>query len=178
MSETSDISKAQIVLASQSPRRRAYMQQLGVDFYVLPSDIPEPLPQHIPPEQNAINLATAKAQAVIARIRNENLTDHGLVVGSDSIVATAAGIQLAKAEDEQEARDMLNNLFGTVSLVITGVALIDIATNEVRPLLTPQKFTSMQLMIRASATLSRPTSPPKTGSTKLARMAYKAALRH
>lgn len=130
MSEITDISQAQVILASQSPRRRAYMEQLGVSFFVMPADIPEPLPQHIPPEQNARQLALEKARAVASRIKQTNPEVSAIIISSDTIVATAEGEQLAKAESEAEARDMLDKLLGNVSLVVTGIALINLATGE------------------------------------------------
>ena len=130
MSEVRDISQARVILASGSPRRRAYLERLDVDFSVMPSDIPEPLPQHIPSEQNAQNLALEKARAVAARVRQSHPELSAVVLGSDAIVATANNEQLAKAETEVEAREMLGKLFGSKSLVVTGVAIIDLTSGD------------------------------------------------
>lgn len=130
MSEVTDISQAEVILASQSPRRRAYMEQLGVAFYVMPADIPEPLPQHIAPEDNAKQLALAKARAVAGRIKRDYPDAPTIILASDTIVATADGEQLAKAETEEEARDMLSKLLGDASLIVSGVALIDPETGQ------------------------------------------------
>lgn len=130
MSEVTDISQARVILASQSPRRCEYMERLGVDFYVMPADTPEPLPQHISPEDNAQQLALEKARAVAERVKQDYPEVTALVLASDTIAATAAGEQLAKAESETQAREMLAKLRSDVALSVTGVAIIDLATGQ------------------------------------------------
>lgn len=130
MSEVADISQAQVILASQSTSRRTYMEQLGVPFFVMPADIPEPLPQHIPPEENAQQLAFKKARAVAKRIRQLDPHLDAIIIASDTIATTSAGRQLAKAEDTLEARSMLSEMLGNIARNTTAVALIDLATGE------------------------------------------------
>ena len=107
-----------IVLASASPRRKMLLEQLGITFDILVSDIEENLQQSLPPEQLAETLALQKAQHVAAIC-----DDSCLVIGADTIVADDAGI-LGKPCDEMDAYRMLSRLSGRVHHVITGVAVI------------------------------------------------------
>lgn len=106
-----------IILASQSPRRKDLLSRMGVEFEVMPSDIPEPLDQSRDPRKNAMELALAKASHIA-----EQFPD-AIVIGSDSIV-TAEGIQLAKPESLREARQMLFSLSQAPSSVVTGIVVV------------------------------------------------------
>ena len=129
MSKAASVSKPQVVLASQSPRRRDYLERMGVSFVVRPADIPEPLPQHITPKENAKRLSLEKAEAVYAQIRDDTDISGACVLASDTIVAID-GEQLAKPIDRDDAERMLRSLLDRVSIVATGVALINGASGE------------------------------------------------
>ena len=71
-----------LVLASASPRRRVLLTDLGLDFAVRPSHVPEPLPVpgEFPPDY-AMRVARLKARkAAIGGGR-------GLILGADTVVA-------------------------------------------------------------------------------------------
>jgi len=55
---------AQLVLASSSPRRITLLHQLGLSFETLAADLDEPLYHCSQPEDQVLELAKAKAQAV------------------------------------------------------------------------------------------------------------------
>lgn len=107
----------QIILASQSPRRKALLAQMGVAFKVVPSNFDEYLNDDRAPETVAIELALGKALTVA-----EEYPDS-IVIGSDTI-ATIDGTQLGKPRDAAEARTMLKLLSGTHNEVTTGVAVV------------------------------------------------------
>jgi septum formation protein len=106
-----------VILASQSPRRKELLSQMGVDYDIVPSNFDEQLDNNRSPEAVAIELATGKAREVAARYLDS------VVIGSDTIV-TVNGEQLAKPHDRQDAHDMLKKLSGTSNDVTTGVAVI------------------------------------------------------
>jgi septum formation protein len=108
-----------LVLASSSPRRRELLEQAGYDFVVTAPSIPEPDDAFngLTPAQQAESLAYFKAAAVA------EAHPLALVLGADTIVA-AAGHVLGKADDEDEARQMLTTLSGTRHEVVTGVAVL------------------------------------------------------
>ncbi len=106
-----------IVLASSSPRRKMLLEQLGIKFDVISSDIHEDVENSLVPEQIAETLALRKAQAVASSLSNS------IVIGADTVVVDNVGI-LGKPKDEPDAYQMLSRLSGQVHRVITGLALI------------------------------------------------------
>lgn len=108
-----------LILASQSPRRSALLQEAGYHFEVLPSTVDESsyYRQGMDPEVYARTLALAKAQAV-ARLRPEDW-----VLGADTIV-DCQGKVIGKARDAAHAEQITREVFAQVHRVITGMALV------------------------------------------------------
>jgi septum formation protein len=107
------------ILGSASPRRREILQQLGLQFRVEPSRIPEPVRNagETPPDY-AVRMACMKAAEVAARHTS------GLVIGIDTIVVLGKSI-LGKPQTRAEARSMLQRLSGRWHEVLSGICLID-----------------------------------------------------
>ncbi len=105
-----------LVLASASPRRRALLAQLGIDFAVETSDVPE----RPDPAESATayvrRVAAAKADAIAAR------RPDAIVLAADTEVVLDER-PLGKPADAAEAHAMLRALSGRSHEVITGVAL-------------------------------------------------------
>jgi septum formation protein len=106
-----------LILASESPRRKELLSQLGVAFTVMPSGISEQFPAG-PPQDGVVALALAKARAVAARI------DSGVVLGADTEVVLG-GTAFGKPRDHEDARRMLRALSGRQHEVMTGLALVE-----------------------------------------------------
>jgi septum formation protein len=111
---------AVLVLASASPRRRDLLAGAGLRFEVLPADVPEEVRAGEPPRALVERLATAKAEAVRARLPSR---PPRLVLGSDTVVVLGDEI-LGKPRDAEEALAMLTRLAGRTHTVWTGVALL------------------------------------------------------
>jgi septum formation protein len=111
-----------IILASQSPRRSELLKQMGLDFVVRPSNYDEHLDENRATDQVAPELALGKALDV-AREHPD-----AFVIGADSIVALGRR-QLGKPKSLDEARQMLTDLAGRESRVVTGVALLNLKKN-------------------------------------------------
>ncbi len=105
-----------IILASQSPRRKEIMEQVGLSFQVHPSDAEEVLDTSLPLPQAIEQLALQKASSVA------KLFPHDIVVGADTLVCLKQEI-LGKPHTEEEARWMLERLSDHTHQVITGVAI-------------------------------------------------------
>jgi septum formation protein len=103
-----------LVLASQSPQRRAILESLGVRFSVRPSGFAET--EHGPGHEVALANALGKARAV-PRVDGET------VLGVDTVVELA-GRLWGKPVDESEARMTLRALSGVTHTVVSGVALV------------------------------------------------------
>lgn len=112
-----------LILASSSPRRRALAGELGLPVELRPADIPEKSRPGERPEATARRLALEKARAAAAA------GGAGVVLGGDTIVVNRGRI-LGKPADTAEAAEMLRSLRGRTHRVITGVALVDLATGR------------------------------------------------
>ena len=113
-----------LILASNSPRRKALLALGGRDFEVRPADVDESVQAGESPQAYVQRLAVEKAQKVA-----ENL-DSGLVLAADTTVADEGRI-LGKPEDAEAAREMLSSMRGKRHTVYTGLALLDAESGEV-----------------------------------------------
>lgn len=105
-----------VVLASQSPRRRDLLTLIGIPHRIDPADIDETvLPGESPP-RHCERLAREKVALVATRHTS------ALVVGSDTIVVVDGDI-LGKPSDDNDAVRMLARLSGRSHDVYTGVAI-------------------------------------------------------
>ena len=116
---------AEIILASASPRRRALLSDLGLEFAVAPSHIPEHQQDGETPEQMVRRLSREKALAAAA----QQSAASGYYIAADSTVVLD-GAALAKPLDAADARAMLTRLRGTAHQVITGLTAYDAATGR------------------------------------------------
>lgn len=130
----------QIVLASQSPRRKQLMEMAELQFDIIIADVDETNPPGMPAEEVPSFLARKKADAVSHR------APGAIVVSADTIVLLD-GMILGKPTDAANAIEILGMLSGRMHRVITGVCIrkdelerVFSVTTEVyfRPLSTEQ----------------------------------------
>jgi len=110
---------SQIILASSSPRRRELLDQIGVNYEVLPVDIDETARPDEDPEVFVQRLALEKAQTGYKKQQN-SLS----VLGSDTIVILNNRI-LGKPKNKKDGLSMLSGLSGHEHQVLTAVAMVD-----------------------------------------------------
>ncbi len=105
-----------LILASQSPRRRALLERVEVPFEAQVSPVDETLTTPMSPAEAVQTLARRKARPVA--------TDRpsALVLAADTVVAHNGEI-LNKPADSSHARAMLRRLRDTSHTVYTGLAL-------------------------------------------------------
>jgi septum formation protein len=103
-----------LVLASRSPRRRAILEQLGVEFRVEVPEVEELSEGE--PRELVLENARRKARAV----------DGEQVLGVDTTVVLE-GRALGKPRDAREAERFLRELSGREHEVMSGLALRDAA---------------------------------------------------
>lgn len=107
----------EIILASQSPRRRELLGQMGFSFTVRPAkgeELPHP---ELTPAQLVEELARQKALEVSAEAEADDV-----VVAADTVVAIDGKV-LGKPHDKVHAAQMLSALSGREHTVYTGVAV-------------------------------------------------------
>ena len=109
-----------LYLASQSPRRRELLAQLGVRYEVRPANVPEQVLPGELPSAFVQRLAMEKATTVWSSL---NDGQRRPVLGADTVVCIDEHI-LGKPRDKQAGIDMLQLLSGRTHEVVTGVALV------------------------------------------------------
>jgi septum formation protein len=110
------VPRVDLILASSSPRRRRYLDELGFSFRSVAPDVDETKLRSETPRQYVRRLAIEKARAVTARHTTY------WVVAADTTVVLGSAI-LGKPADEVEARRMLRRLSGRSHRVLSGIAL-------------------------------------------------------
>jgi len=107
-----------IVLASASPRRSELLEQVGIRFHVIPSNVDETLLADETAEDHVIRLSRNKALDVAGR---QDVNGRWFI-GSDTVVVRD-NLVLGKPIDAAEARQMLASLSGRSHRVISGYAV-------------------------------------------------------
>jgi nucleoside triphosphate pyrophosphatase len=105
-----------LILASTSPRRREILEQLRVPFEVV-------VPQYEETQGDPVEHALGKARSV-------GPFDERPVLGCDTEVI-CDGRVYGKPEHEEDAEEMLDSLAGKTHEVVSGLALITPAWEEV-----------------------------------------------
>ena len=120
---------SQIILASQSPRRKELLEQIGLEFEICPAKGEEIITKTIP-EEVVMELSKQKAEEVAAMVssfgeEHKDITTPSdiMVIGADTVVAYDGQI-LGKPKDEADAKRMLTMLSGNTHSVFTGVTLV------------------------------------------------------
>lgn len=119
-----------IYLASQSPRRRQLLEQLGVRHeLLLPDDEEdaEALEAVKPDEAPAAyvqRVTQLKLDAALARLRRRGLPTAPVLCADTTVASTGPGRRIyGKPVDAADARRMLGELAGTTHRVLTAVAV-------------------------------------------------------
>ncbi|MEM9142194.1 MAG: Maf family nucleotide pyrophosphatase [Bacteroidota bacterium] len=107
----------QIILGSGSPRRQAYLREMGIDFEVRTKSIPENYPHHLKGAEISEFLAQLKARAFM-----DGLREKDILITSDTVVWHRE-TSLAKPENREEAIAMLCTLSGDSHDVITSICI-------------------------------------------------------
>jgi septum formation protein len=106
-----------IILASQSPRRRQLLEWAEIDFEIVVANTDESFPEELSVEDVAIHIATEKAKAVQQKSADK------IVIAADTIVVLNNEI-IGKPLDREDAVKILNKLSGSHHKVITGVVIL------------------------------------------------------
>ena len=104
-----------LLLASNSPRRKELLTQLGYQFDIVKIDVDESYPSDLKPDEIAEYVSAKKAKAF-------DLNENEILLTSDTIVALDQKI-LLKPKDENEAFEMIKSLSGKVHQVYTAFTL-------------------------------------------------------
>ena len=104
-----------LLLASNSPRRKELLTQLGYQFDIVMIVVDESYPSDLKPHEIAEYVSAKKAKAF-------DVNENEILLTSDTIVALDQKI-LLKPKDENEAFEMIKSLSGKVHQVYTAFTL-------------------------------------------------------
>lgn len=130
-----------LILASQSPRRRELLTQLGYQFSVQASDIDETVEANESAHNYVLRLAKQKALHVFASLPKEQ-QENSYVLGSDTSVVFNGNI-LGKPDNEADCISTLSMLSDKQHQVLTAIALVSITGAEGQVIKTEVSFKTL-----------------------------------
>lgn len=114
-----NLKKYNIVLASNSPRRKELLQRIGVNFKVRTLfGIDESYPDSLRGEDIVRYISRNKAQAY-----RSSMAPNELLITADTIVYVEGEV-MGKPKTAEQAKEMLHKLSGKSHQVITGVTIV------------------------------------------------------
>jgi septum formation protein len=114
-----------IILASQSPRRKQLLEWAEIDFEIMVANTDESFTADMPINDVPINIAREKAKAIAGRLSNNTKP----ILAADTIVVINNEI-IGKPQNKEEAILFLSKLSGNIHQVITGVVILN-GENEI-----------------------------------------------
>lgn len=139
MKPLENLSKYEVLLASNSPRRRELLGDLGVKFstFVIPG-IDESYPANLPVMEVAAYISRVKADAYA-----KTISASQLIITADTVVV-CDGTVLGKPEDKADAVAMLKRLSGKVHYVVTGVTITTATRKETFSAVSEVEFAELE----------------------------------
>ena len=133
-----NLDKYEIVLASNSPRRKELLQRLGIQFKVRTLlGIDESYPENLKGDEIVKYISKKKAEAY-----RSTMLDNELIITADTIVMLDDEV-LGKPHSEEDAIDVLRKLSGHTHQVMTGIMVQTVDRMEGMAVTTDVTFTNL-----------------------------------
>lgn len=133
-----NLNKYEIVLASNSPRRKELLQRMGVNFKVRTLfGIDESYPDSLRGEDIVCYISRNKAKAY-----QSSMAPNALLITADTIVYVDGEV-MGKPKNAEQAKEMLHKLSGKTHQVITGVTIVTAKRTENFGVTSQVKFTNI-----------------------------------
>ncbi len=129
----------QIILASNSPRRKQFLKNLGLTFTVKPANVNEEYPSQLQGKDIALYIAQQKASVF------NNLKENEIIITCDTIV-WIDNEALGKPENKEEAIQMLQQLSGKTHEVISAVCIKSNQKEQLFYDVTEVRFNNLNLL--------------------------------
>lgn len=129
----------QIILASNSPRRKQFLKNLGLTFTVKPANVNEEYPSQLQGKDIALYIAQQKASVFT------NLNTNEMVITCDTIV-WIDNEALGKPENREKAIQMLQQLSGKTHEVISAVCVKSNQKEQLFYDVTEVRFNNLNLL--------------------------------
>ena len=114
----------ELILASNSPRRKKILSDMGLNYKIIPSNYDEKLETDTFSYDTIEDLATQKCLDVVRRVDK-----NSLVLAADTVVVLHNKI-LGKPHTKENAFLMLKELSGQTHMVVTSICAINTKTNR------------------------------------------------
>lgn len=118
----------QLILASQSPRRKSLLEKAGFKFTLLPANISETPNKNLNLDDQILQIAADKAMACLET--NKHLKSEDFLILSADTMVIVDEVPFGKPADSEEAVKYLQLLSGRSHFVKTALFLINCKTNE------------------------------------------------
>lgn len=133
-----NLNKYEIVLASNSPRRKELLQRMGVNFKARTLfGIDESYPDSLRGEDIVCYISRNKAKAY-----QSSMAPNELLITADTIVYVDGEV-MGKPKNAEQAKEMLHKLSGKTHQVITGVTIVTAKRTENFGVTSQVKFTNI-----------------------------------
>ncbi len=133
-----NLQRYEVILASNSPRRKELLQRLGVKFKVRTLfGVDESYPEALRGEDIARYISRKKAEAY-----RHSMAQNELLITADTMVCIDGEV-LGKPHDENQAKLILKKLSGRIHQVITGVTVMTQHRNETFAVTSHVKFSDL-----------------------------------
>lgn len=129
----------QIILASNSPRRKQFLKDLGLTFTVKPANVNEEYPSQLQGKDIALYIAQQKASVF------NNLKENEIIITCDTIV-WIDNEALEKPENREKAIQMLQQLSGKTHEVISAVCIKSNQKEQLFYDVTEVRFNNLNLL--------------------------------
>ena len=127
------ITRLPIYLASQSPRRKSLLEQIGLDFQTFSVELDEEILDGEHPINTVKRLSLEKLKEA------EKKVSDGIIITADTIVVIDKEI-IGKPLTQKEAKTILKRLSGRTHFVYTGYSIKNLVKNK---LITDYRRTSV-----------------------------------
>jgi septum formation protein len=115
--------KLPIYLASQSPRRKILLKQIGIKFKSFSVDLDEIIYENENPIKVVKRLSKEKLELA------EQIKNDGIIITADTIVVLDKQI-IGKPKNKKNAKSILRKLSGNTHFVYTGFSIKNCKTNK------------------------------------------------
>ena len=128
----------QLILASGSEGRRELLENLGLEFEVVVSQVDESGYRDLEVREMVQALALAKAREIsdgrfqTSDVGKSNVNGQlsTVIIGADTAVVVGSGEVMGKPVDRKDAVRMMRIFSGDVHEVVSGIAVIDVGTGR------------------------------------------------
>jgi len=116
----------QLILASASPRRKQLLEEIGLEFKVVPSDYEEDMTLKMSPQKLAEFLSLGKAKDVAKKYQGKDV----VILAADTFMVYKKEY-LGKPKSKAESFKTLSKLNGKSHLAVTGFTIINPKNNKI-----------------------------------------------